>query len=238
MIDSFTVKFHMRPHADFIDPGGLRRSCPSICSRMSPPPCWVNILTGWSARWAMGRSYSWNTGKTRVGRSRRIRRFRVISVVDPLSTATSTAAFRTTTLLTELLTEGLSVYIRADARSGAGDSRFGCRGPAAVSVPGLCPRWLEFTPPTDRPPIVVPPTVLVQPPPEAWERAAECREFQEGRIGLDRFRSRGPVAQRAMRTDGVVLAPPLFDEHLRLLQRIEDFPLRSSSPSVPLKLSL
>ena len=61
---------------------------------------------------------------------------------------------------------------------------------------------------------------------EPGERASESGEIEEGRLRPDRLRGRRLIGQRAMRSDGVVLPPPLLDEHLCLLQRIEDLALQ------------
>jgi hypothetical protein len=40
------------------------------------------------------------------------------------------------------------------------------------------------------------------------------------------LRRRRPVRERAMRPDGVVVPAPLFDQHLGLHHRVEDFPVQ------------
>ena len=45
----------------------------------------------------------------------------------------------------------------------------------------------------------------------------------------DRFAGRA-VAQSAVWSDGVVVSPPLFDDDLRLLQGVEDLPIKQFVP--------
>jgi hypothetical protein len=47
------------------------------------------------------------------------------------------------------------------------------------------------------------------------------RRGQSERTGAARLRSRGPIPQRAVRTDGVVGPPPTLDQHLGLQQGVE-----------------
>ena len=42
-------------------------------------------------------------------------------------------------------------------------------------------------------------------------------------MGLDRFGSRGSVAEAAVWPHGVIVRSPAFDEHLRLQQRVKLF---------------
>ena len=44
-----------------------------------------------------------------------------------------------------------------------------------------------------------------------------------------------PIAQRRVRTPGVVLHSPLLDHDLRLLQRIENLPVQALVPQLPVK---
>ena len=46
----------------------------------------------------------------------------------------------------------------------------------------------------------------------------------------DAFRSRRPVAEGAVRADGIVVAPPLLDEDLGLAERMEDLPVQQLVP--------
>ena len=55
---------------------------------------------------------------------------------------------------------------------------------------------------------------------------ASGRPRQAGRWRNDRFRCRRPVSQAAMWADGVVVAPPGFDEDLGLFEGVEDFPVQ------------
>ena len=73
----------------------------------------------------------------------------------------------------------------------------------------------------------VPPTVLVRPPPwrlgEGLGASGDLGKPAQGRIASGAGRL---IGQRAVGSDGVVLPPPLFDEHLCLLQGIEDLALQ------------
>ena len=49
---------------------------------------------------------------------------------------------------------------------------------------------------------------------------------------LNRLRGRGKAAAGAVGSDGIVLAPPLLDQHVRLRQRVEDLPVQQLVPEL------
>ena len=53
-----------------------------------------------------------------------------------------------------------------------------------------------------------------------------------GRRRLNRLRGRGKAAAGAVGSDGIVLAPPLLDQHGRLRQRAEDLPVQQLVPEL------
>src|SRR5215207_842456 len=53
----------------------------------------------------------------------------------------------------------------------------------------------------------------------AWRSWPGLRSRARGHKGL---RCRRPIAERGVRTHGVVVAPPCLDDHLRLFERVED----------------
>ena len=70
----------------------------------------------------------------------------------------------------------------------------------------------------DLPPLAVPLTVSRFPTFGSGGGAPERRQIQETGIRPDRLRGWRPIAQGTVRPDGVVLPPPLLDQHLRLRQ--------------------
>ena len=55
---------------------------------------------------------------------------------------------------------------------------------------------------------------------------------QEPGRRLNRLRGRGKAAAGAVGSDGIVLAPPLLDQHGRLRQRAEDLPVQQLVPEL------
>ena len=55
---------------------------------------------------------------------------------------------------------------------------------------------------------------------------------QEPGRRLNRLRGRGKAAAGAVGSDGIVLAPPLLDQHGRLRQRVEDLPVQQLVPEL------
>ena len=55
---------------------------------------------------------------------------------------------------------------------------------------------------------------------------------QEPGRRLNRLRGRGKAAAGAVGSDGIVLAPPLLDQHGRLRQRVEDLPVQQLIPEL------
>ena len=55
---------------------------------------------------------------------------------------------------------------------------------------------------------------------------------QEPGRRLNRLRGRGKATAGAVGSDGIVLAPPLLDQHGRLRQRVEDLPVQQLVPEL------
>ena len=55
---------------------------------------------------------------------------------------------------------------------------------------------------------------------------------QEPGRRLNRLRGRGKAAAGAVGSDGIVLAPPLLNQHGRLRQRVEDLPVQQLVPEL------
>ena len=58
-----------------------------------------------------------------------------------------------------------------------------------------------------------------------WRAVKDGHPQEPGRR-LNRLRGRGKAAAGAVGSDGIVLAPPLLDQHGRLRQRVEDLPVQ------------
>ncbi len=66
-------------------------------------------------------------------------------------------------------------------------------------------------------------------------RSLEQGQATELSIGPDRLRGWGAVAQRAVGPDGIVLPPPLLDQHFGFLERIEALTPRDLLPEHPVE---
>ncbi len=89
----------------------------------------------------------------------------------------------------------------------------------------------------DPPPRTIPRFKLDLTPPEGRADTAVAPR-SGGRIGpsrLPRAWCRESVGKAAMRSDRVVMVSPAFDEHLRLLQRAENFSIEQFVPEFPIE---